>query len=59
MVKERQPTQIHHPKYDIDSLLNCPHDLSHADEIMDYERSPSALLGKLIWAGSEDSTSDS
>ena len=47
VVKERQPTQLHHPKYDVNSLLNCPHDLSHAGEMIEHTRTSTALLGKL------------
>merc|ERR1711963_864604 len=25
------PSSIEHPKYDADSILNCPHDMSHLD----------------------------
>ncbi|XP_052761274.1 exosome component 10-like [Mya arenaria] len=28
-VREKRPTIYQHPKYNSDSLLNCPHDLSH------------------------------
>ena len=44
--KLTQPTQLHHPKYDVNSLLNCPHDLSHAGEMIEYTRTSTAFLGK-------------
>ncbi|GFS15362.1 exosome component 10, partial [Elysia marginata] len=31
-----QPSNLQHPKYDVNSLLNCPHDMSHVDERMDH-----------------------
>ena len=26
-----KPSKQHHPKYDVSSLLHCPHDTSHVD----------------------------
>ncbi|KAK3801382.1 hypothetical protein RRG08_059084 [Elysia crispata] len=30
-----QPSNLQHPKYDVNSLFNCPHDMSHMDETVD------------------------
>ena len=46
-LKERQPTQLQHPKYDVDSLLNCPHDQSHAGGMVEYKTPQTTLLGKI------------
>ena len=45
-LRETQPTQLQHPKYDVNSLLNCPHDLSHAGELIEYKEPQTALLGE-------------
>ncbi|RUS79080.1 hypothetical protein EGW08_013166 [Elysia chlorotica] len=31
-----QPSNDHHPKYDVNSLLTCPHDMSHMDQSLDH-----------------------
>ena len=46
-MREQQPSQVQHPKYDVDSLLNCQHDLSHAGDHVQYKNNQTALLGKL------------
>ena len=30
-----KPSKQHHPKYDVNNLLHCPHDTSHVDAVVD------------------------
>ena len=40
--KLTQLSQLHDPKYDVNSLLNCPHYLSHAGEMIEHTRTLTA-----------------
>ncbi|KAJ8319871.1 hypothetical protein KUTeg_001458 [Tegillarca granosa] len=43
----KQPSSHHHPKYDPDSMLNCPHDMSHqSDKAILFFPSESVSNGK-------------
>jgi len=30
-----KPSKQHHPKFDVNNLLHCPHDTSHVDAVSD------------------------
>ncbi|XP_053378840.1 exosome component 10-like [Mercenaria mercenaria] len=45
---ERRPTHHQHPKYNVDSLLHCPHDLSHQDQVMETDTQTCFLDSTLV-----------
>ncbi|XP_052284774.1 exosome component 10-like [Dreissena polymorpha] len=52
VVREQRPTNQQHPKYNVDTLLTCPHDLSHQGSQMDQESSSCLLNDKMVAASS-------
>lgn len=46
-VRHYRPSEHQHPKYNVDSLLNCPHDVSNQAHGME-ESSNTCLLGKCV-----------